>query len=362
MCGSLVFDRSKMKYRFLIILLLGVALLASCSENASDEKMKNLVSLNGTTMGTELQVEYIDSSQRDLSREIDSVLIEVNNSMSTYIPNSLISIFNAMDTPGTIAVDRHFYSVLLTAKRVYRESGGAFNPALYPLIRYWGFSGGNAPEQIDSAIVDSLRSICRFDWVSGSMVIDDKGDTSYYISKKDGRVQLDFGAIAKGYGVDAVHDLIKSAGIRSIMVNIGGEIRCSGLYLDGKAWRIGIEDPKNSRVDSKKAVRIIILHNKAIATSGNYRNFHMVDGRRVAHSINPSSGYPEINEILSASVITDNCTDADAYATACMVLGLENAKKLIEGNPALEALLIYGDKNGETEYWQSSGFGQYLQK
>ncbi len=337
-------------------------LITSACHSSGSGKSKEIVSLEGQTMGTELQVQYIDSLQRDFSHELDSILIEVNNSMSTYIPNSLISIFNRMDTAGTLEVDRHFYRVLLIAKKVHRESNGAFNPALYPLIRYWGFSGGSAPDHIDSSKVDSVLKICNFDLISGTMAVSGEGDTSYYVSKQDGRAQLDFGAIAKGYGVDAVHDLLKSRGIRSLMVDIGGEVRCSGRYTDGKAWRIGIEDPVKSTINSRKATRVISLFNKAIATSGNYRNFRIVNGRKMVHTINPANGYPEMNSLLSASIVTDDCTHADAYATSCMVLGLEDAGKLISDNPQMEGMLIYGIEEGKLEYWSSPGFQEITVK
>ncbi len=350
-----------MKRTVLLYLMIAGLIVSSCKSPGNKEN-EELVSLEGRTMGTELNVQYIDSLKRDFSKEVDSVLIEVNNSMSTYIPNSLISIFNKMDTAGTLEVDRHFYQVLLIAKEIHRESHGAFNPALYPLIHYWGFSGGTAPDEIDSSKVDSLLKICNFDLIHGTMAISGEGDTSYYVTKDDGRAQLDFGAIAKGYGVDAVHDLLRSRGIASLMVDIGGEVRCSGVYTDGKAWRIGIEDPIKSTVNSKKAMQVIALENKAIATSGNYRNFRIINGQKMVHTINPASGYPELNSLLSVSIVTEDCTHADAYATSCMVLGLEGARELISKNPDIEGMLIYGIEEGELEYWSSPGFKEITLK
>jgi len=350
-----------MKRFLLFLLLIGGLFVFSCN-SAGIRNNEDMVSLEGQTMGTELQVQYIDSLQRDFSKELDSILIEVNNSMSTYIPNSLISIFNKMDSAGTLEVDRHFYKVLLIAKEIHRESHGAFNPALYPIIHYWGFSGGTAPDYIDSSKVDSLLKICNFDLISGTMAVSGDGDTSYYVSKQDGRAQLDFGAIAKGYGVDAVHDLLKSKGIHSQMVDIGGEVRCSGLYMNGKAWHIGIEDPIKSKIQSRKVTKVIALFNKAIATSGNYRNFRMIDGKRMVHTINPANGYPELNSLLSVSIIADDCTHADAYATSCMVLGLDDARELITNNTAIDGLLIYGIEEGQLEYWSSPGFQEIVVK
>ena len=342
--------------RSAFLYLIAAGLMFSSCRSGEKREDKGLMSLEGRTMGTELRVQYIDSLQRDFSAEVDSLLIEVNNSMSTYIPNSLISIFNKTDSPATLEVDRHFYRVLLIAKEIHRESEGAFNPALYPLIHYWGFSGGKAPDVIDSARVESLLDICNFDLINGTMAISGDGDTSYYVSKEDGRAQLDFGAIAKGYGVDAVHDLLRSKGIHSLMVDIGGEVRCSGVYSDGKAWRIGIEDPIKSTVNSKKAMQVIALDKQAIATSGNYRNFRIINGQKMVHTINPATGYPEMNSLLSVSIVTDDCTHADAYATTCMVLGLDASGNLINENPKIEGLLIYGTEEGELKYWSSPGF------
>jgi len=282
----------------------------------------------------------------------------VNNSMSTYIPTSLISVLNNTDSAFTMNVDAHFFRVFKAAKTIHQKSGGAMNPAVMPLIQYWGFGPGDAPEHIDSAKVDSLLLHTRFDSFTGAMVVvpnQGGGDTTYQISKKDPQAMLDFSAIAKGYGVDVLADWLEMKGYTNYFVEIGGEVRAKGADKTGKPWLIGLEDPVGSKLNDRKTAALVHLGNGAIATSGNYRNIREIDGVKYSHTFNPVTGYPELNNLLSASVYTFDCMDADGYATACMVLGLQGAQEMIERINGLEAYLIYTDESGNTKIWISDG-------
>jgi FAD:protein FMN transferase len=209
------------------------------------------------------------------------------------------------------------------------------------------------PEHIDSARVDSLLSLIHFDEVSGAMILKpgSRMDTNYVIEKANPNIQLDFSAIAKGYGVDVVFEFIRNRGAKKIFVEIGGEVRASG-----KDWGIGIEDPVYSTVTERKALAVIQINGNAIATSGNYRNIREVDGIKYAHTINPFNGYPEQNHLLSVSIVAPNCMTADGFATACMVMGLEKSKKLLESSKKLEGFLVYSLHTGEIETYRTKDF------
>ena len=339
------------------LLLIGLAILIAACQGGSKEK-NDLVELKGPTMGTTYQVTYKDPDQVNWSRSIDSLLVVVNNSMSTYIPTSLISVLNNTDSAFTMNVDAHFFRVFKAAKTIHQKSGGAMNPAVMPLIEYWGFGPGDAPEHIDSAKVDSLLQHTRFDSFTGAMMVvpnQGGGDTTYQITKKDPQAMLDFSAIAKGYGVDVLGEWLERHGYSDYFVEIGGEVRAKGTDDTGKPWLIGLEDPLHSALNDRKATALVHLGNGAIATSGNYRNIREIDGVKYSHTFNPVTGYPELNNLLSASVYTSDCMHADGYATACMVLGLEGARNMIERIEGLEAYLIYTDSSGEIQTWASEG-------
>lgn len=311
--------------------------------------------LEGKTMGTTYHITYLDSAGNDHQQAVDSVLVAVNNSMSTYIPTSLISEFNRMDVEAAMPVDSHFYLVYEVAKSAYLASDGAFDPTVMPLVNLFGF-GYEKLGEVDSAKVDSIKAYLRFDAVSVKL-LHLKGDLS--INKelqpaayKDiAEVQLDFSAVAKGYGVDVVGLLLESKGIQNYMVEIGGEVRARGHNASGSLWRIGIDKPQEGAAAGQEFEAIISLDNESMATSGNYRNFKEQDGKKYVHTINPKTGWPEISNTLSVSVIAKDCATADAYATTFMVMGVEKgyelATRLKEEGTYIEAYFIYAGENGE---------------
>ena len=238
----------------------------------------------------------------------------------------------------------YFPDVLRASKVVYEKSEGAFDPTIGQLIDAWGFGAKNAIDP-DSAQVDSLLQ-----WVGFGKI---EFNSERVISAVTG-VQLNFSAIAKGQAIDVVGDFLVRQGVENYMVEIGGEVRSLGKNSAGEYWTIGIEVPDEARVGELfDAVR---LRNQGMATSGNYRNFRILeDGRKVAHTIDPKTGFPKMQTLLSATVLAPTCMYADAYATACMTQGLEKAKAMILADPTLEAYFIYANDEGEIESYLSPG-------
>ena len=301
------------------------------------------VYVSGTTMGSiAYNIKYLDAEKRDFKKEIDSLLADFNRALSTYIPDSEISVFNR---EGAVAFKMPYFPEILRAgKVVYEKSDGAFDPTIGQLIDAWGFGAKNATDP-DSTQVDSLLHLVGFDKI--------EFNSERVISTITG-VQLNFSAIAKGQAIDVVGDFLAGRGVENYMVEIGGEVRSLGKNSAGEYWVIGIEVPDKARVGELfDAVR---LRNQGMATSGNYRNFRILqDGRKVAHTIDPKTGFPKMQTLLSATVFAPTCMYADAYATACMVQGLQKAKAMILADPTLEAYFIYANDEGEMETYLSPG-------
>ncbi|GAA4831119.1 FAD:protein FMN transferase [Algivirga pacifica] len=287
--------------------------------------------IEGQTMGTTYHIKYIDQESRKLKEDIDELLKTFNQSMSTYIPTSEISRFNK---GGNLSYELpYFYPVLEKSAEVYKVTDGAFDPTVMPLVQAWGF-GPARRDSLATQKVDSLLDVVGFDYI-------EYNEQSVKAAKPN--VQLDFSAIAKGYGADVVADYLKGLGITNYMVEIGGEVVCKGVNENKQPWRIGIDNPLYNEKGGERASAIVALDDKAIATSGNYRNFYIKDGKKYAHTIDPRTGYPVRHSLLSASVFAKDCMTADAYATSFMVLGVDTAIKIADENPEIEVLLIYAD-------------------
>lgn len=339
-----LFSKKTIFVLVLIIAMYGVHLYRS---HTSLPKKDIHFSYTGNTMGTRFLLAYKDTLSRRLNKEVDSILKVANQAFSTYKPTSEISELNQKDS--LLEATKHFRNVFELAKEVYQLSDGAFDPTVMPLVNYWGFGPANKRSSIDSMEIDSLKQIVGFDKVSK------EGKRIY---KKDHRIQLDFSAIAKGYAVDMVADYFLSIGINDFMIEIGGEIRVHGNYAQNKPWKTSIEDPDEDAIE--RVFSQVILSNEALATSGNYRNIRIVDGKKVAHTIDPVSGYPKVSNILSASIIAPTCGKADAFATACMVLGFERSKQMIEKTKEVEAMFIYLNKKGESTVWATKKMSEKL--
>lgn len=313
----------------------------------------------GETMGTTYTIKYKAENGRNYQQAIDSVLKAFNQSLSTYIPNSEISIFNRMENIDSAIVFQNdfFYPVLKRSKEIFQMSEGAFDPTLAPLIRVWGFGEIEEPEKIPTDKIDSLLELVGFDKY---IVFDEKT-----LRKTKPQIQLNFNAIAQGYGVDVIALFLESKNIKNYMVEIGGEVRANGKGTSGEGWKIGIDKPIEEGKDNKNPQRqlqaIVTLNNKSLVTSGNYRKFYIREGKKYPHTINPKTGYPVSHNLLSATVLAGDAVTADALGTACMVLGREKALEMIEKLDETEVFLIYDD-NGTIKTEMSKGFKNFIEE
>ncbi len=333
--------------------------LATCRNNSEKSQYTRL---RGQTMGTTWSCIYEDSLQRDFSASLQQLLDDVNASLSTYIDSSLISRLNRDSSVSHINLDQYFSQVFKRSKTVYQWSNGAFNPAVMPLVNYWGFGYVDTTRKIDSAAVDSLLSLVDFSAFHLNLAITDEGDTVNVLTRDNPAAQLDFSAIAKGYGVDVLAEFLERQQVENYLVEIGGEVRTHGSGPEGKAWEVGIEKPAARPDAAPEVYKILFLENNAVATSGNYRNQRVIDGITYAHTINPRTGFPELNDVLSATVVAPDCMTADALATACMVLGSQRAIALIDSLPDVEVLLLAGNAEGILTEMKSGGFDKFLGK
>lgn len=312
---------------------LGILLTACAGEafNVEDQ---------GKVFGTYYHIKYRHTE--DLTRELREEMRRVDTSLSLFNPSSVLSRINREESEMT---DTLFRRVFRCAEKIHRETAGAYDITVAPLVNAWGFGSGR--EQFpDSARIDSLRRLVGMDKV--------KLEGERLLKQMPG-MQLDAGSIAKGLGVDLVADCLERHGVEGYMVEIGGEVRVKGVNSFRNPWRIGIDRPKDDPAAQSRELQMILeLTEGALATSGNYRNFYLHGGRKYAHTIHPLTGYPVQTEVLSASVYASSCMVADAYATAFMVVGADRAKRLIEGNPDLEGCLIY-EENGRLTTWISEG-------
>ncbi len=327
-----------------LLFLILTGLLFSCNNQEKMQKVK----FSGEAQGTYYVVTYFDSENRNLQPQIDFLLDAFDNSVSIWIPNSIISRINNNDTE--VEVDDWFRGNFMLSKDVFEKTGGAFDPTVGPLVNAWGF-GFTDRMKVDSAIVDSLLQLVGLDRVriDGNIVV-----------KEDKRIQFDFNAVAQGYSVDLVGELLESYGIDNYLIDIGGEVLGHGVKSDGSAWKVGIEKPKDNASYGEGLKAIVKLKNRALATSGSYRKFYEENGVRYSHTIDPKSGFPVQHSLLSVSVLADDCGVADAWATAFMVVGVELTKDLLKKNQFLEAYLIYSDKEGNMKTWHTKGFSDIL--
>lgn len=283
----------------------------------------------GAVFGTFYHITY--QSRQQLKDSIEAQLKAVDQSLSMFNPTSTISRINNGESTQT---DSLFRTVFRLAQQVSADTRGAFDITVAPLVNAWGFGfkHGSLP---DSAAVDSLRTLIGWQRVSLS--------TDGSLRRDDPRIILDCSAIAKGFGVDVVANYLRAQGIVNYMVEIGGEVVVSGVNPKGEPWHVGINRPIDDPESTASELdTILAITDCAMATSGNYRNFYTTeDGRRVAHTIDPATGYPVQHSILSATVLAPTCAQADAFATSFMVMGLDSARAILARHPELSAYLIY---------------------
>jgi len=297
-------------------------------------------------MGTTYEITYIDSTHRDFTSPIDTLLKRINLSLSTYIPTSTISRFNQSE--DGLKADVYMARMYSESQKVYRTTQGAFDPTVMPLVNFWGFGYEKARAEVDTSMVSEIMERVGFSKIKMEM------DTSTYeilLRKPHPKLELDFSAIAKGFAVDEIGRWLSKRKVTNYLVNIGGEVIASGTKPNGQLWKLGVNTPKEG-APADQYEELVYLNNQAMATSGNYRNFKTVNGKKVVHTINPKTGYPEMSSLLSTTIVAKDCTTADAYATACMVMGFEKAQALLRKDSSLGGMLIYVDPNGEQQVWK----------
>ncbi|WP_242133476.1 FAD:protein FMN transferase [Aestuariivivens marinum] len=320
--------------RFSSILLILVGCL-SCKQPIVNTK------LQGSIFGTYYRVTY--ASDINYTKQFDSLFYVINKSMSTYQVNSDISKLNRNETN---IVDSHFIKVFNTSKRIFKETQGAFDPTIGALVNAWDFGPEGKIINLDSLKMDSLMVFVGLDKV--------KIEDNRIIKPEE--TFIDFNAIAKGYTVDLVSDFLRSKGIENHLVDIGGELRASGINVErGGAWKVGVEDPN---FDGTQSINhVVTLENKSMATSGTYRKFKIDEyGNRYAHIINTKTGYPSETNLLSISVIANDCMTADAYATAFKTMGIDRVKMFLKNHPELQVFLIFENEKQELESLSLNGF------
>ena len=305
-----------------------------------------LVQLTGPTMGTTWQVKLAalpqGTSRDELQDGIEQLLDRVNDLMSTYRPDSELSRFNRYEGPEWFEVSAETVKVAAAAQQISGATGGAFDVTVGPLVNLWDFG----PDQRDRRVPGDDELAKARARVGYEML--EVRDDPPALRKSRPDLYVDLSAIAKGFGVDQVAEHLDRIGSNSYFVEIGGEIRTRGAKPGGDPWRIGIEAPTADRLDAQSARRILELHNRAVATSGDYRNYWEKDGRRFSHTIDPRTGRPVEHQLASVTVVADDCMTADGWATALMVLGPDEAYNSAV-QQGLAALFIIREEEGFVE-------------
>ena len=310
-------------------------------------KQKQYFEESGSVFHTIYHIKYEGSEI--LTEKIDAEFQKFNHSVNPFNPNSIISKVNRNEA---VEADDWFIEVFNKAKEVSDHSEGIFDITCAPLVNLWGF-GFSKMDSVTPQMIDSIKQFVGYQKVrlDGRKVV-----------KDDSRILLNCSAIAKGYASDVIARLLEREGIENYMVEIGGEVTMKGVNQNGKCWRIGINKPEDDSTGIKNDIEEVVQLCKkgGVATSGNYRNYYVKDGKKYAHTIDPRTGYPSEQSILSATIVAEDCITADAYATAFMAMGLEKAREAAKNIPDIEYYVIYSDENGKHQIEYSTGMLQYL--
>ncbi len=328
------------KHTSLILILSVLCSIFSSCQNYINKYRK----ISGYTQGTTYNITYKDALGRNFQKEIEDRLQQFDMNFSAYIHESVISRINRNDPDVELTED--FILLFHKAKEVYENTQGAFDITVGPLVNAWGF--GWEHDHPDSVNIDSLLQFIGMDKVH---IEDEK------LVKSHPGIVLDVNAIAQGYSADIISAFLESKKIHNYLVEIGGEIHAKGVNPKGVYWRVGIDKPIENNVSLEREIQSVVnMQDNSLATSGNYRKFYEKDGIKYAHSIDPKTGYPILSNLLSATVLTNDCITADAYATAFMVMGLDKSIEYIEKHKNIEAYLIYSDKEGNYQVYMTKYF------
>jgi len=320
-----------------LVALLVLLFLISCKQEPKNMKV------SGQVFGTSYSIQYYTDTNLNFESQFDSLFYVINKSMSTYQTNSIISKLNRNEA---VQVDEHFRTVYAASQEIYNLTEGAFDPTIGGLVNAWNFGPEGKIIDLDSLKIHNLMLYVGFDDVS----------IKYNFVVKPHKAFLDFNAIAKGYAVDVISEFLINQHIENFLVEIGGEIYAKGKNIDKQSnWKVGVETP---RFDGEQSIlKAINLHNEAMATSGTYRKFKIDDqGNRYSHIIDAKTGYPSKTNLLSISVIAEDCMTADAYATAFKTMGIEKVKTFLKEHPELKVFLIFENDEKELETLNLNGF------
>lgn len=327
--------------KFYLLVTVGILLFTGC------KNQKQYFEESGSVFHTLYHIKY--ESDKALTEKIDNELQKFNLSLNPFNPNSTIAKVNRNEP---VEVDEWFKEVFNKSMEVSKNSDGVFDITCAPLVNLWGF-GFSKKDSITPEMIDSLKTFVGYQKVrlEGNKVI-----------KDDPRLLLNCSAIAKGYSSDIIARLLEREGVENYMVEIGGEVTMKGVNPKGECWRIGINKPEDDSTGIINEIEEIVQLCKkgGVATSGNYRNYYVKDGKKYAHTIDPRTGYPAEQSILSATIVANDCMTADAYATAFMAMGLDKARQMAEKLPEIEYYVIYADENGKHRIEYSKGMSQYL--
>jgi thiamine biosynthesis lipoprotein len=336
----------KKNHQFILILIM---VLITTGVEAQIEHL-----IAGRTMGTTYHIKVVTGaagSVTGLKEKIDRRLAQINQVFSTYIKDSEISRFNSLkQAREKFRVSDDFIKVMRVAAEIYQLSEGAWDGTVNPLVDLWGFGPTQRlPKKPPAAEINALKQKIGFDRI--------RVEEPNFLVKKMAAVTLDLNSIAKGFAVDQISELLPNAGFENYLVEIGGEVYAAGVRADGKKWRVGINRPqKDAAFD--EVYKAVSIQNRAFATSGDYRNFFEIDGVRYSHVIDPRTGYPVSNGVVSVSIIAGNCTLADGLATAIMVMGAEKGLQLVNRMDNIECLIVVETSDGRRLDFYSSGFSR----
>jgi len=334
---------------FTISLVIGLVITSCSNESILVEK-----SVSGYTLGTTYHIKYLSNDDVNLQPRLDSIYNAIVKSMSTYNPTSDISKINNGDS--TVVVDQMFVDVYKSSQKIWRESDGMFDPTIGIMVNAWGFG---PKEKLNNLNKNKVAELMRYVGLGKTRIL-----PNGTFEKDFPQTQIDFNAIAKGYTLDRVAVFFDNMDIDNYLIEIGGEIVAKGKKINGDVWRIGIDDPNQMGVEDRPLTAVIEITDKAMATSGNYRRFRIdsLTGEKYVHTINAKTGFSSRSNMLSTSVIAENCTLADGYATTFMAMGLEATKEFLLKHPEIDAYLIYIDKEGNWKKYMTKAFYISLEK
>jgi thiamine biosynthesis lipoprotein len=327
--------------------ILFIILFITASVEAQQEHL-----IAGRTMGTTYNIKVVSGASEGvngLQEKIDRRLDAISQVFSTYIKDSEISRFNGLSTAGEkFPVSPDFIQVMRIGRKIHQLSAGAWDGTVNPLVDLWGFGPAQRqPRKPPAAEIKALMQNIGFDRI--------RIEEPNFLVKNLAAVTLDLNSIAKGFAVDQVSELTAAAGFENYLVEIGGEVYAAGVRADGKNWRVGINRPQKDAA-LNEVYKAVSIANRAFATSGDYRSFFEIDGVRYSHVIDPRTGYPVSNGVVSVSIIADNCTLADGLATAIMVMGAEEGIRLVNRMDNVECFIVVEKSDGRLVDFYSSGF------